>query len=211
MMMLFNTLNLAIRSTLANKMRSFLTMLGIIIGVLSVVLLVSIVQSTTSSITSAISSMGSELITATVTDEDISVSAEDYQALEEYEAIAGVAPYITLSVTARSGANYTSVSGYGVTEDYLRVADLALQAGRGIVKSDLDWRTGVCVIGTEVAGELFESYDVIGESITMSNRTFTIVGLLEESGSSLSGSLDNCVLIPLSTAQRLSDTTSVST
>ncbi len=211
MMMFWNTLVLAFRSTLANKMRSFLTMLGIIIGVMSVVLLVSIAQSATSSITTAISSMGSELLTATVTDEDIVVGEDDFLELEQYDAIAGVAPYIALSETARSDANYTSVSGYGVTEEYMDISGLSLQAGRGIVASDLEWRTNVCVIGTEVAGELFESYDVIGRTITMSSRSFTIVGLLEESGSSLSGSLDNCVLIPLSVAQRVSDTTGIST
>ena len=211
MRMFFNTLQLALRSTLANKMRSFLTMLGIIIGVMSVVVLVSIAQSTTSSITSAISSMGSELITATVTDEDVTLSADDFMELEQYDAIARVAPYISLSATAREGSNYTSVSGYGVTEQYMDVNGMSLQAGRGIVPSDLSSRTNVCVIGTEVAGELFESYDVIGQSITMSNRTFLIVGLLEESGSSMMGSLDNCVLIPLTTAQRISDATGIST
>ncbi len=211
MTMFLNSLRLAIRSTLANKMRSFLTMLGIIIGVISVVVLVSIAQSTTSSITTAISSMGSELLTVTVTDEDISLSADDYLGLEEYDSIESVAPYLTISGTARSGSNYTGVSALGVTEDYMRTADLDLQAGRAIVRSDLEWRTGVAVIGTEVAGELFESYDVIGKTFTMSSRTFTIVGLLAESGSDLTGSLDSRVLIPLTTAARAADSTAITT
>ena len=204
MTMFFNTLRLALRATLANKMRSFLTMLGIIIGVMSVVMLMSIAQSTTSSITTAISDMGSELLTATVTDENAALSAEDFMTLAEYDAIAGVAPYLNVSGTARSGSEYVTAAGYGVTEDYLAVADISLQAGRGIVPSDLEWRTSVAVIGTEIAEELYESYDVIG-------RTFTIVGLLEESGSDLTGSLDSRVIVPLTTAQRLSDTTAIST
>lgn len=209
--MFFNTLKLAVRSTLANKMRSFLTMLGIIIGVVSVVMLMSIAESTTSSITDAISSMGSDLLTVLVTDDDVKLKSDDYIELTQYDAIKGVAPYLTINGTARSGSEYVSASGIGVTAEYQEIADLALQAGRGIQPTDLEWRTNVAVIGTEIAEELFESYDVIGKTFQMSNRTFTVVGLLEESGTDFTGSLDARVLIPLTTAQRISDSASVST
>lgn len=209
--MFFNTLKLAVRSTLANKMRSFLTMLGIIIGVVSVVMLMSIAESTTSSITDAISSMGSDLLTVMVTDDDVKLKSDDYMELTQYDAIKGVAPYLAVNGTARSGSEYVSASGIGVTAEYQEIADLALQAGRGIQPTDLEWRTNVAVIGTEIAEELFESYDVIGKTFQMSNRTFTVVGLLEESGTDFTGSLDARVLIPLTTAQRISDSASVST
>ena len=78
-----------------------------------------------------------------------------------------------------------------------------MESGREIVASDLDWRTYTAVIGTEVAGKLFESYDVIGKTFTMSGHTFTIVGLLAETGSDT----DSQVLIPLTTAQRIADST----
>lgn len=211
MTMFFNTLKLAVRSTLANKMRSFLTMLGIIIGVVSVVMLMSIAESTTSSITDAISSMGSDLLTVMVTDDDVKLKSDDYMELTQYDAIKGVAPYLTINGTARSGSEYVSASDIGVTAEYQEIADLALQAGRGIQPTDLEWRTNVAVIGTEIAEELFESYDVIGKTFQMSNRTFTVVGLLEESGTDFTGSLDARVLIPLTTAQRISDSASVST
>ncbi len=209
--MFFNTLKLAVRSTLANKMRSFLTMLGIIIGVVSVVMLMSIAESTTSSITDAISSMGSDLLTVLVTDDDVKLKSGDYMELTQYDAIKGVAPYLAVNGTARSGSKYVSASGIGVTAEYQEIADLALQAGRGIQPTDLEWRTNVAVIGTEIAEELFESYDVIGKTFQMSNRTFTVVGLLEESGTDFTGSLDARMLIPLTTAQRISDSASVST
>ena len=130
MTMFFNSLRLAVRSTLANKMRSFLTMLGIIIGVMSVIVLVSIAQSTTSSITSAISSMGSDLLTVTVTDEDITLDADDFMLMEDFDSIDGVAPYLTVSSTARSGSNYTSVSAIGITGDYMEIAGQEMEAGR---------------------------------------------------------------------------------
>ncbi len=207
MTMFLNSLRLAVRSTLANKMRSFLTMLGIIIGVMSVIILVSIAQSTTSSITSAISSMGSDLLTVTITDEDITLDADDFLALEDFDAVAGVAPYLTVSSTARSGSNYTSVSAIGVTDEYMDIAGQDMESGRAIVNSDLEWRTYTAVIGTEVAGELYESYDVVGNTFTMSGHTFTIVGLLAETGSST----DSQILIPLTTAQRIADSTAITT
>ena len=207
MTMFFNSLRLAIRSTLANKMRSFLTMLGIIIGVMSVIILVSIAQSTTSSITSAIASMGSDLLTVTVTDEDITLDADDFMLMEDFDSIDGVAPYLTVSSTARSGSNYTSVSAIGITEDYMEIAGQEMEAGRSIAESDLTWRTNAAVIGTEVAGSLFESYDVIGKTFTMSGHTFTIVGLLTETESDT----DSQILIPLTTAQRIADSTAITT
>ncbi|MEA5049204.1 MAG: ABC transporter permease [Eubacteriales bacterium] len=207
MTMFLNSLRLAIRSTLANKMRSFLTMLGIIIGVMSVIVLVSIAQSTTSSISSAIASMGSDLLTVTVTDEDVDLDADDYLALEDYDSIGGVAPYLTISSTARSGSLYTSVSAIGITGEYMDIAGLDLESGRAIAASDLDWRTYTAVIGTEVAGSLFESYDVLGNTFTMSGHTFTIVGLLTNTDSST----DSEILIPLTTAQRISDSTAITT
>lgn len=207
MTMFFNSLRLAMRSTLANKMRSFLTMLGIIIGVMSVIILVSIAQSTTSSITTAIASMGSDLLTVTVTDEDIILDADDYLAMEDYDEIDGVAPYLTVSGTARSGSSYTSVSAVGVTGTYMEIVGREMEAGRAIVASDLEWRTYTAVVGTEVAGKLYESYDVIGKTFTMSGHTFTIVGLLAETGSST----DSQILIPLTTAQRFADSTAITT
>ena len=207
MTMFLNSLRLAMRSTLANKMRSFLTMLGIIIGVMSVVILVSIAQSTTSSITNAIASMGSDLLTVTVTDEDLTLDENDFLEMEQYDGIAGVAPYLTVSSTARSGSTYTGVSAVGVTGKYMDIAGRKMESGRAIAQSDLDWRTYTAVIGTEVAGDLFGNYDVIGKTFTMSGHTFTVVGLLAKSGSST----DSQVLLPLTTAQRIADSTAITT
>jgi len=118
-----------------------------------------------------------------------------------------VAPYLTVSSTARSGSTYTSVSAIGITGEYMDIAGREMESGREIVQSDLDWRTYTAVIGTGVAGDLFEDYDVIGKTFTMSGHTFTIVGLLAESGSDS----DNQVLIPLTTAQRIADSTAITT
>ena len=211
-MMFLNTIRLALRATLANKMRSFLTMLGIIIGVVAVVMLMSIANGATSSITDKIASMGTDRLTIMITSDDVSLKANDFDGLKDYtDYIAEVSPYLSVSGVARYGSEYVSASAVGVKENYMGINDLSLQAGRGIVPSDLEWRTDVAVIGTEIAEELYESYDVIGKTFTMNGKVFNIVGLLEESGSTLAGSLDKTILLPLTTAQRLSDTTDITT
>lgn len=85
--MTWKIIKLSLKSIFNNKMRSFLTMLGIIIGVMAVVILVSITKGAASGITDSISDMGSQLITASVTDSDVTISAEDVEALSSYPAI----------------------------------------------------------------------------------------------------------------------------
>lgn len=202
-MMVYQTFKISISAIWSNKMRSFLTMLGIIIGVMSVVILVSIGQGTTSSITDSISSMGSTLLTGKITSEDVTVTKDDLESLEEYSSIEAIAPVITTSQTVRNGSNTYNTSIIGVAPSYFDVQGLNVQSGRMIVDSDEEWRTNVAIIGTDVATEVFETWDVIGETLTFGNRTFTIVGLLEESGSTTYGSNDDRILIPMSTAARM--------
>lgn len=208
-MMILQTFKIAIKAIRANKMRSFLTMLGIIIGVMSVVILVSIGQGTTSSITDSISDMGSNLLTASISSEDVTVTTEDLEPIEEYSNVSGVAPVVTTNETVKNGSTTYSTSIIGVSPSYASVTDVSVQSGRMVVDSDVEWRTNVAVIGTDVATEVFETWDVIGEKLTFGNRVFTIVGLLEESGSSSFGSEDDRILIPLTTAQRMTGETTI--
>lgn len=202
-------IKLSFKAIVNHKMRSLLTMLGIIIGVMAVVILVSITQSAATGITSSISDMGSQQITATLTGEDVSITAESVESLAG-GAISGVAPVITASETVRHNSESGSYSVVGVTESYFQVQDVAVQSGRLIVRSDLEWDTYVAVIGTEVAADLFGTWDAVGGTITLGDRNYKVVGVLEEQGSSLVGSEDSRVLIPYSTAQRLTGQKGVS-
>ena len=202
-------IKLSFKAIVNHKMRSLLTMLGIIIGVMAVVILVSITQSAATGITSSISDMGSQQITATLTGEDGSITAESVESLAG-GAISGVAPVITASGTVRHNSESGSYSVVGVTESYFQVQDVAVQSGRLIVRSDLEWDTYVAVIGTEVATDLFGTWDAVGGTITLGDRNYKVVGVLEEQGSSLAGSEDSRVLIPYSTAQRLTGQKGVS-
>ena len=202
---------LSLRSIFSHKMRSFLTMLGIIIGVMAVVILVSITQSATTGITDSISSMGSQQIAATVTGEDVSLSRESVESLAGTGAIEDVAPVLSESQTARHKEESGSFTVAGVTPSYFTVQDLAVQSGRLIVSSDLDSATSVAVLGTEAAYQLFGTWDAVGGTVTLGDRNYKVVGVLEEQGSSLAGSDDSKILIPYTTAQRATGQKNVTT
>ncbi len=209
--MTLKILKLSLKAIWNNKMRSILTMLGIIIGVMAVVILVSITQGATAGITSSIADMGSDRITASITDSDISLSVEDIETLADYGMIDSVAPIVSVSKTVKKGSTTGNYSIYGITPDYFTVQDVDIQRGRTIYDSDIEWATSVCVIGTDVATDLFGTWDAVDGTITIGDRIYKVVGVLEEQGSSLAGVSNSSVLIPYSTAARMTSEDSVST
>lgn len=208
--MTLKIIKLSLKAIYNNKMRSFLTMLGIIIGVMAVVILVSITQGATSGITDSVSAMGSQQITATVSSDDVAISAESVQNLASYPTIDSVAPVISTNKTVKKNSNTGSYTVVGVTPSYFEVQDIDIQRGRKIADSDTEWNTKVCVIGTEVATDLFETWDAVNGTIIIGDNIYKVVGVLEEQGSSLAGSDDSKILIPYSTASKMTGQTSVS-
>lgn len=208
--MTWKILKLSLQSIYNNKMRSFLTMLGIIIGVMAVVILVSITEGATSGITDSISSMGSSLITATISDEDVTLSVEDVESLASYRSIDCVAPIVSVSDTVSKGTESGSYTVIGTTADYFTVQDETVQSGRLLADSDIEWDTNVAIIGTDVAEDLFGTWDAVGGTISIGDKIFKVVGVIEEQGSSLTGSDDSSVIIPYTVAERLSGTSGVS-
>ncbi len=209
--MTLNIIKLSLKAIRNNKMRSFLTMLGIIIGVMAVVILVSITQTASSGITDSISSMGSDQITANITDEDVSLSIDSLETLSQNRAISGIAPIISTSKSVTHKENSGSFSIVGITPDYFNVQNITIQRGRLIRESDIEWKTNVAVIGTEVATDLFGPWDAVGGTLFFGERSYKVIGVLEEQGSSLAGSDDSKILIPYSTAERITGQSGVST
>lgn len=208
--MTLKIIKLSLKAIYNNKMRSFLTMLGIIIGVMAVVILVSITQGATTGITDSVSSMGSQQITATISDSDVSVSADSVEKLTTYPTIDSVAPIISTNETVKKNSETGNYSIVGITPSYFDVQDIDIQRGRKIVESDNEWKTNVCVIGTEVATDLFGTWDAVDGTIIIGDSVYKVVGVLEEQGSSLAGSDDSKILIPYSTASRITGQTGVS-
>ncbi len=202
---------LSLKAIFNNKLRSFLTMLGIIIGVMAVVILVSITQNATQGITDSISNIGSDQITANVTDEDAQLSIDSVETLVNYGIIRGVAPIINTNQTVKHKTESGSFSVVGITESYFDVQDIKIQSGRLINDTDLEWKTSVAIIGTEAATDLFGTWDAVGGTISFGDRNYKVIGVLEEQGSSLVGSDDSKILIPYTTAERITGQISVST
>lgn len=209
--MILKILKLSVKSIWNNKLRSVLTMLGIIIGVMAVVILVSITEGASEGITSSISDMGSDRITATISSDDVSVSVESIETLSDYGMIDSVAPVVSVSGSVKKGTNTGNYSVYGITPDYFTVQDVDVQRGRILSDSDIEWTTRVCVIGTDVATDLFETWDAVDGTITIGDRVYKVVGVLEEQGSSFAGVSNSSILIPYSTAARMTGEDSVST
>ncbi|MFZ5974678.1 MAG: ABC transporter permease [Bacillota bacterium] len=212
--MLAQSLRMAVKSIAGNKMRSFLTILGIIIGVIAVVVLVAIGQGANSSVSSSIESLGTNLLTVNIMGaRDSSVTMDElYQLAADNDSISAIAPAITQSATTKAGDNeYTDGSIIGTIPGYDTIRNLTVASGRFLKQPDIDNRSYVAVIGTDVADELFDSRNVIGNTFRMDGYDFTVIGLLEEEGSSTSGSNDNKIIIPFTLAERIFFTPGIST
>ena len=208
--MTWKIIKLSLKSIYNNKLRSLLTMLGIIIGVMAVVILVSITQGAASGITNSISDMGSDKITAQIIDKEISLALEELDDLSENRLIDTVAPVISSNQTAKKNSESGSYSVIGVTESYFDVQEAVIQRGRLIKQSDIEWNTNVAVIGTDVAADLFGTWDAAGGTITINDKLYKVVGVLEEQGSSLVGSDNSSILIPITTAGKITGSNTIS-
>ena len=208
--MTWKIIKLSLKSIYNNKLRSLLTMLGIIIGVMAVVILVSITQGAASGITNSISDMGSDKITAQIIDKEISLALEELEDLSENRLIDTVAPVISSNQTAKKNSESGSYSVIGVTESYFDVQEAVIQRGRLIKQSDIEWNTNVAVIGTDVAADLFGTWDAAGGTITINDKLYKVVGVLEEQGRSLVGSDNSSILIPITTAGKITGSNTIS-
>ncbi len=204
--------SLALKSIWSNKLRSFLTMLGIIIGVAAVIILVGLVNGQMSYMKESFSSMGTNQITVNLVNlSSRSVSADEmYEFYEENESyFDGMSPMVSINGTVKSGnESLTSTSITGVSEEYLDLKSQALLSGRFIQYSDLTSRQKVCVIGYYLATELFNSpSEAIGESLRINGTNYKIVGCVERQTSQSDdveeGGSDDFVYIPYTAAVKL--------
>lgn len=211
-MNLLQAFSMAIKSILSSKMRSFLTMLGIIIGIFSVIILVAMGEGTKRTIADSISSMGTNLITVTLTgNRDRKITNDEISSLKSQPGIQDIAPVITSTVTAKSGNTSMQVSLEASDAGYLDIRNMNIQEGRFISDEDDKNHLKVAVIGTEVVDTVFNKNNAIGKTITLNGTNFMVIGILQSNGTTMSGSNDNKVIIPISTAQRFLKNTSIRT
>ena len=178
--MIIQSVKMAWKSIAGNKMRSFLTMLGIIIGVMSLVVLVSLTSGATSTVTDKISALGSNLLMITVSDDKGNpIKLNDLSEFIEFSEIEDVSPIAQSSVTADYSDNSETASVYGVTGGYMDINGLTLGSGRFIKNPDVDNHTNVAVISADLAEDVVGYINATGESIQLNGTKFLIIGVLE--------------------------------
>ena len=199
-----NILN-SFESIRSNKMRSGLSMLGIIIGVSSVIILTALGNGSTQSIQSRLSEMGTNILTlstwgfwwsrSTSTATNILTEKVVNSLRENIEGLDGVVPLINSNGQLKYGRNDMSAQIYWVDTSYMKVKNIDMVAGRSITEADINELSKVAVLGQEIVKELFDGENPIGQKIKMGKNSFEVIGVIEEN--STHGSI---LFIPISTA-----------
>ncbi len=202
----FQAFKLALKSLAGNKMRAFLTMLGIIIGVAAVIILVSLMQGLTGEVTSLFSDLGTEVLTVSVESRGASRTLDDTDFYEFYEEnkslFKGISPNVNVGGTVKYGNTEYSSTVTGVSEEYMAIKDYSLADGRFISYSDIECYQKICVIGSYLNEAVYMGNGV-GNTIKVGGNKLIIVGVLKESADSSEGSADDMILLPYTTAMKI--------
>lgn len=206
--MIFQSIKMAWSSIASNKMRTFLTMLGIIIGVASLIVLVSIADGAAGSVTEQISSMGTNLLTVSIQDDkENPLRLSELSDFADGEMVSMAAPFAQNSVTAKSGYTSDSMTVYGTTGAYRKIQGLTLGNGRWLNKADVDNHTYVVVLNAYAATQLIGRTNCVGESISLDGKKYQVIGVLQEEQSGISSQESERMeaYIPYTSLTRLSD------
>jgi len=212
---LISSIRIAFQALAMNKLRSALTMLGIVIGVASVIATVAIGSGATQRIQDQIASIGSNIIIITpgsTSSSGVRLGTGNAVTLSEADArdipaqcpdVALTAPYVRGGAQVVNGNNNWATQVYGVTPDYLTIRQLSVAGGAEFTQQDVDAANKVAVLGQTPVDNLFGGADPIGQTIRIKNVPFTVVGVLSPKGQSAQGQdQDDVILLPISTAKR---------
>jgi putative ABC transport system permease protein len=209
------TTQLALGALAANRVRTGLTMLGVVIGVGAVVTMVAVGTGARSQVEDQIRSLGSNLIivmSGSITasgvrlgsGSQLTVTEDDARAMEtEIDAVEIAAPVVRGGVQVVASTANWSTAVFGVTPGYLEARDWPAAAGRALTQDDIDGATKVALLGQTVAQNLFGDMDPLGQTIRINKVPLTVIGILARKGQSTQGQdQDDAVLVPLSTAKK---------
>jgi putative ABC transport system permease protein len=208
---------IAIRGATSNKLRSLLTMLGVLIGVASVIILVAVGTGSSQAVQNSINRLGTNTLTVlntgrfggrsttgtqtragTITIADVQKILDPNQAPD----VASVSPVVSTSVTATyNGATDSSTTVTGSSPTYLAASDYTVESGSGITSTDVTSRARVAVIGQTVVSDLFANENPLGQTIQLGSSSFKVVGVLASKGSTGITDSDNVVIAPYTAVQ----------
>lgn len=203
---------MALRSISRKKMRSFLTMLGVIIGVASVITLVAITQGSASRIEESIRGLGANLIAINITGRGPQSSltySEFRELVSNNPYISAAAPVASTRLRAVYKGENLDVNLTGTTAEYPSVRNLTVARGRFFNNMEVEERRSVAVIGNAVAEELFPGEDPVGRELRVKNRIFKIIGVLASQGSIIAGSEDEVVYVPITISRTLTGSSGI--
>lgn len=201
------------QSILRNKLRTFLTMLGIVIGVAAVIIMVSVGYGATATIQKQISSLGTNMImvmAGTSRQGGVSLGAGTFNRLtledankikRESELLTAVSPVVMTGGQIIGGAGNWRTQIQGVATEYQLIRDLRFDEGTWFSEADVRAKRKVAVLGATVAKNLFPDGDAVGQQVRIRNVPFTIIGVLASKGTSVVSDQDDLVLMPYTTAQ----------
>ena len=204
----------ALKNIVSNKLRSSLTMLGLIIGIMSVILLVGIGTGATANVTSSVKSLGTGTLTVSINSE--SDTTLEYEQIDDFKKINNVelvSPYKNVSGTVSKGTLTSRGANILATvPEYINVINLKIEAGRLLSNIDIENMNKVCLIGNSLTDTLFENTkikDIVGQTISINGDKYTVIGVLTKTGSSMGNNVDNNIIIPFTTAKYLGSDTSI--
>ena len=207
-MNILESLSLAVKNIVSSKTRTLLTMLGIIIGVAAVIVIVGLGNGLEGYVSDSFSSMGTNTLTVMVLSRGSTrtMEVEDVYGIvaENSQYLDLCSPTVSLSGSVKVGADTTSSSVTGVSEDYFSIQGYEVSRGRGLQYSDIATRTKVCVVGAYLDQAYFGG-NAVGQTLRVGGQSLTIVGVLEQQAGELEeGGADDCLFLPYSTASRIS-------
>lgn len=205
-----NILKDALKNIKNNKLRSGLTMLGLIIGIASVILLVGIGNGTSSNVNSQVQSLGTDILTLNIQSSDSSLEYENIDELTQIDNIENAVPYKNVSATVSRESTVSQKSSIiATTSGYFDVTNTTISSGRLMSDIDLENNNKICLLGSDISTTLFNLSNPIGQKIKIDGDNYTVVGVLTTKGTSMGNDVDNMIIIPFTTAKYLGSDTSI--
>ena len=211
----FESFQMALKNILSSKMRTFLTMLGIVIGVTAVIVIVGLGNGMENYMTDSFADMGTNSLTVNImgrgSSRSVSVDQMYQIVADNPDYFDQISPTVTMSSTVKIGTDTADdTTATGVSEDYFNMKGYTVASGRGLDYVDMEARKDVCVIG-QYLNSTYYGNNAVGQTIKIGANQFTIVGVMAQEADTLdSGGTDDCVYLPYTTAARLTSTGTIS-